>query len=166
MEKSLVHYEIDNVDIQLLNILQRDAFKPFTEIAKELYVSPGTVHVRMKKLMDAGIAKGAQIQIDLPKIGYDITAFIGVYLIKSDMYDSVVKALKKIPEIVSCHYTTGNYSLFLKIHCKDTQHLRSVLHDKIQKIEGINRTETLISLEESFVRNLEIPLQKTMYKKG
>lgn len=165
MDKQPSYYEIDNTDIQLLNILQRDAFTPFTEIAKELYVSPGTVHVRMKKLTDVGIAKSPQIQIDLPKMGYDITAFIGVYLNKSDMYDSVVKALKKIPEIVSCHYTTGNYSLFLKIHCRDTQHLRTVLHDKIQKIDGINRTETLISLEESFVRNLELPLIKENNKK-
>ncbi|HRN93687.1 MAG: Lrp/AsnC ligand binding domain-containing protein [Chitinophagales bacterium] len=165
MEKQLLDYEIDNTDIQLLNILQTNAFTPFTEIAKELYVSPGTVHVRMKKLTDAGIAKAPQIQIDLPKMGYDITAFIGVYLNKSDIYESVVKALKKIPEIVSCHYTTGNYSLFLKIHCRDTQHLRTVLHEKIQKIEGINRTETLISLEESFVRNLELPLKKTQHKK-
>lgn len=165
MEKHHADYEIDNTDIQLLNILQRNAFTPFTEIAKELFVSPGTVHVRMKKLIDAGIAKSPQIQIDLPKLGYDITAFIGVYLNKSDMYDSVVIALKKIPEIVSCHYTTGNYSLFLKIHCRDTQHLRTVLHDKIQKIDGINRTETLISLEESFVRNLELPLLKKTTKR-
>lgn len=165
MEKQLLDYEIDNTDIQLLNILQINAFTPFTEIAKKLYVSPGTVHVRIKKLTDAGIAKAPQIQIDLPKIGYDITAFIGVYLNKSDIYERVVKELKKIPEIVSCHYTTGNYSLFLKIHCRDTQHLRTVLHENIQKIEGINRTETLISLEESFVRNLELPLKLKQYKK-
>lgn len=165
MEKRHVDYEIDNTDIQLLNILQKDAFTPFTEIAKELYVSPGTVHVRMKKLTEYGIARAPQLQIDLPKMGYDITAFIGVYLNKSDMYDGVIKELKKIPEIVSCHYTTGNYSLFIKIHCRDTQHLRTVLHDKIQKIEGINRTETLISLEESFVRNLELPLLESIQKK-
>lgn len=159
-ENQASNYEFDNTDIQLLNLLMKDAFMPYTEIAKELYVSPGTVHVRMKKLTEAGIAHAPQIQVDLPKLGYDITAFIGVYLNKSDMYDAVVKALKKIPEIVSCHYTTGNYSLFLKMHCRDTQHLRTVLHDKIQKIEGINRTETLISLEESFSRSLQLNLKK------
>lgn len=165
IEKQPLNYFIDNTDIQLLNILQKNAFTPFTEIGRKLYVSTGTVHVRMKKLTDAGIAKPPQVQINLPLLGYDITAFIGVYLNKSDIYDSVVSALKKIPEIVSCHYTTGNYSLFLKIHCQDTQHLRTVLHDKIQKIEGIQRTETLISLEESFVRNMELPLIKNQRRK-
>jgi Lrp/AsnC family transcriptional regulator for asnA, asnC and gidA len=86
----------------------------------------------------------------------DITAFIGVYLIRSDSYDRVVKELKKIDEVLSCNYTTGNYSLFLKIVCRDTNHLREVLHDKIQKIEGISRTETLISLEESFSRQMKV----------
>jgi Lrp/AsnC family transcriptional regulator for asnA, asnC and gidA len=90
----------------------------------------------------------------------DVTAFIGVYLIRSDQYDKVVKELRKIHEVVSCHYTTGNYSLFLKIVCRDTQHLREVLHDKLQKIEGINRTETLISLDESFDRPLKIDIEE------
>ncbi|HRG89580.1 MAG TPA: Lrp/AsnC ligand binding domain-containing protein [Chitinophagales bacterium] len=156
-----LHYEIDNTDLQILNILMENAFTPYTEIGKKLYISPGTVHVRMNKMEKLGIVKAPQLQIDLGKLGMDITAFIGVYLIRSDMYDKVVTQLKKIDEVLSCNYTTGNYSLFLKIVCRDTQHLREVLHDKLQKIEGISRTETLISLEESFTRQIKIKQEKS-----
>jgi Lrp/AsnC family transcriptional regulator for asnA, asnC and gidA len=157
-----LNYEIDNTDLQILNILMENAFTPYTEIGKKLFVSPGTVHVRMNKMEKLGIVKPPQLQIDLTKLGMDVTAFIGVFLIRSDMYDRVVIELKKIDEVVSCNYTTGNYSLFLKIVCRDTQHLRIVLHDKIQKIEGISRTETLISLEESFHRPIKIKADKTV----
>jgi Lrp/AsnC family transcriptional regulator for asnA, asnC and gidA len=152
------NYEIDNLDLQILNLLMQNAFLPYTEIGKMLFVSAGTVHVRMNKMEKLGIVKNPQLQIDLSKLGLDITAFIGIYLIRSDEYERVVAELKKIDEVLSCNYTTGNYSLFLKIVCKDTQHLREVLHDKIQKIAGISRTETLISLEESFSRSLKIQL--------
>jgi len=155
-----LNYEIDNLDIQILNNLMEDAFIPYTELGKKLFVSAGTIHVRMAKLQKLGIVNSPRLQVDLNKLGMDVTAFIGVYLIRSDMDDKVVKELKKIPEIISCHYTTGNYSLFLKIICRDTQHLRIVLHDRLQKIEGISRTETLISLEESFDRPLQIEVPK------
>lgn len=155
-----LHYEIDNTDLQILNILMENAFTPYTEIGKKLYISPGTVHVRMNKMEKLGIVRNPQLQIDLTKLGMDITAFIGVYLMRSDLYDKVVTQLKKIDEVISCNYTTGNYSLFLKIVSRDTQHLREVLHDKIQKIEGISRTETLISLEESFNRQIRIKVEK------
>jgi Lrp/AsnC family transcriptional regulator for asnA, asnC and gidA len=112
----------------------------------------------MAKMEKLGIVKSPRLQVSLNKLGMDVTAFIGVYLIRSDLYDKVVKELKKIPEVISCHYTTGNYSLFLKIICRDTQHLREVLHDKLQKIDGISRTETLISLDESFDRPLHIDM--------
>jgi Lrp/AsnC family transcriptional regulator for asnA, asnC and gidA len=155
-----LNYEIDNLDLQILNILMEDAFVPYTEIGKKLFVSAGTIHVRMAKMEKLGIVKAPRLQIDLAALGMDVTAFIGVYLIRSDQYDKVVKELRKIHEVVSCHYTTGNYSLFLKIVCRDTQHLREVLHDKLQKIEGINRTETLISLDESFDRPLKIDIEE------
>ena len=151
-----LHYEIDNTDVQILNILLENAFIPYTEVGKKLFISPGTVHVRMNKLEKLGIVKNPQLQVNLSKLGMDVTAFIGVFLVRSDMYDKVVTQLKKIDEVLSCNYTSGNYSLFLKIVCRDTQHLREVLHDKIQKIEGISRTETFISLDESFHRPLKI----------
>jgi len=160
-----LNYEIDNLDLEILNILMDDAFTPYTEIGKKLFVSPGTIHVRMAKMQKLGIVKSPRLQIDLNKLGMDVTAFIGVYLIRSDMYDKVVKELKKIPEVISCHYTTGNYSLFLKIICRDTQHLRVVLHDRLQKIDGISRTETLISLDESFDRPIQIEVPGEEKKK-
>ena len=148
------NYEIDNVDLKILNILMEDAKIPYTEVAKRVFVSGGTVHVRMKKLEEMGIVTGTTLKMDYSKLGFDVTCFMGIYLLKSSLYDSVVNNLKKIPEIVKVHYTTGNYNIFIKIHCKDTRHLKDVLYDKIQKVEGIERTETFISLEESLNRHL------------
>ena len=148
--------EIDKLDLEILSLLMEDAQMPFTEIAKKVFVSGGTVHVRMKKLASMGVLKGSQLTIDHTQLGYDVTAFIGIYLVKSSMYDEVVEALKQIPEVIGCNYTTGNYSMLAKILCRDTNHLKEVLHDKIQNIGGINRTETLISLEESINRPLKL----------
>ena len=136
----------------------QDAKKPYTEVAKKAFVSGGTVHVRMSKMEEAGIVEKTTLKVNYAKLGYDITAFIGIFLQKSALYEQVMTALKEIPEVVSIHYTTGNYSMFVKIHCKDTNHLKLVLHDKIQQIEGIERTETMISLEESLDRNLNLSL--------
>ena len=148
------NYEIDNIDLKILSILTEDAKIPYTEVAKKVFVSGGTVHVRMRKLEEMGIVTGTTLSMDYSKLGYDITAFLGIYLEKSSMYDSVLQRLRAIPEIVKIHYTTGTYNLFIKIHAKDTKHLKSVLHDKIQKVEGIERTETMISLEESLNRHI------------
>lgn len=152
------HIEIDQLDKQILSILMRNAKRAYTDIANELFVSGGTIHVRMKKLEDAGIVKGYNLSINPGKLGYDITAFLGIYLDKSSLYNTVTKELEKIPEIVAAHYTTGIYSIFAKIVCRDTEHLRMVLHDKIQPIAGIQRTETFISLDESIDRPLNIGL--------
>ena len=148
--------EIDKLDKQILSILMRNAKKPYTDIAKQLYVSGGTIHVRMKKMEDAGIVKGYSLNVDPASLGYDITAFLGVYLDKSSLYDDVADELEEIPEVIAAHYTTGLYSIFATIVCRDTKHLREVLHDKIQKIEGIQRTETFISLQESINRPIDI----------
>jgi len=147
---------IDDIDRQILSILMENSNTSYTEIAKKLFVSSGTVHVRMTKLKEMGIVTGANLTIDHTKLGYDVVAFLGVFLEKSSLYDGVSERLKLIPEIVSAHYTTGNYGIFVKIICKDTNHLREVLHGKIQKIQGIQRTETFISLEESINRPLSI----------
>ncbi len=150
------NYEIDNVDLKILSLLMDDAKIPYTEIAKKVYVSGGTVHVRMKKLEEMGVVTGTTLNMDYAKLGYDVTCFLGIYLQKSSLYDEVVEMLQDIPEIVKIHYTTGNYNIFIKIHCRDTRHLREVLHDKIQKVEGIERTETFISLEESLNRHINL----------
>jgi Lrp/AsnC family transcriptional regulator for asnA, asnC and gidA len=150
------NYEIDNTDLKILEILTQDAKKPYTEVAKKVYVSQGTVHVRMNKMEEAGIVERTTLRLNYSRLGYDITAFIGIYLQKSALYEKVLNELKKIQEITNIHYTTGNYSMFVKIHCRDTNHLKEVLHDKMQQVEGIERTETMISLEESLDRNLKL----------
>lgn len=148
--------QIDKLDKQILSMLMKDATIPYTEIAKELVVSAGTIHVRMKKLIETGVVLGSHLQINPAKAGYDICAFLGIYLDKGSEYHEAVTRLKKIPEIVELHYTTGIYSMFAKIVCRDTQHLREVLNEHIQPIKGVQRTETFISLEESIKRQVEI----------
>lgn len=147
---------LDEIDLKILSILMKDAKTPYTDIAKKLFVSSGTVHVRMKKMEEMELIKSFNLQLNYQKFGYDITAFLGIYLNKSSQYDIVAKALEAIPEIVDVHYTTGNYSMFVKLICKDTEHLRQILMDKIQKIEDITRTETFISLKESINRPVKI----------
>jgi Lrp/AsnC family transcriptional regulator, regulator for asnA, asnC and gidA len=145
---------LDKLDFQIIQEMMNNAEVSYADLGKKLFVSGGTIHVRIKKLEDLQIVKGRKLAVDLKLLGYDVIAFIGVYLEKSSLYDAVVKELKKIPQIVRVNYTTGNYSMFVEIVCKDIQQLRFVLHDELQKIKGIERTETFISLEESFNRGV------------
>lgn len=146
--------DFDKLDYQIINEMMETAEISYADLGKKLFVSGGTIHVRIKKLQEAGIVKGTRLNADLKAMGYDVIAFIGIYLEKSSLYDTVVNELKKIPQIVRLNYTTGNYSMFAEIVCKDIGQLRMVLHDELQKIKGIERTETFISLEESFKRNV------------
>src|SRR4026209_1086696 len=147
---------IDKLDLQIIQHLMQDANISYADLGKKLFVSAGTIHVRIKKLQDHNIVSGTRLHVDLKKLGYDVIAFIGIYLEKSSLYDVVAKDLQKIPEIVRMNYTTGNYSIFAEIVCKDISQLRKVLHDELQKIKGIERTETFISLDESFSRNIKV----------
>ena len=147
---------IDKLDLQIIQQLMSDASVSYADLGKKLFVSAGTIHVRIKKLQESGIITANRYDVDLKKMGYDVIAFIGIYLEKSSLYDSVAKDLKKIPEIVRMNYTTGNYSIFAEIVCKDIAQLRTILHDELQKIKGIERTETFISLEESLNRNVKV----------
>ena len=147
---------LDKLDLQIIQAMMEDAEVSYADLGKQFFVSGGTIHVRIKKLEELGIVKGKRLAVDLKVLGYDIIAFIGIYLEKSSMYDNVAQALKNIPQVVRVNYTTGNYSMFVEIVCKDMQQLRFVLHDELQNIKGIERTETLISLEESFSRNVKI----------
>lgn len=147
---------IDKLDQQIVQQVMLDASLSYAELGKKLFVSAGTIHVRIKKLQEAGILKAIRYEADLKLLGYDVIAFIGIYLEKSSLYDSVAKELKKIPGIVRMNYTTGNYSIFAEIICRDISELKLILHDELQKIKGIERTETFISLEESLKRNVKI----------
>lgn len=147
---------IDKLDLQIIQEMLENADTPYAELGKKLFVSGGTIHVRIKKLEEFGIVRGKRLSVNIKKLGYDITAFIGIFLEKSSMYDAVAKELEKIPEIVRLNYTTGNYSMYAEVVCKDIDQLRFVLHDELQKIKGIERTETLISLVESFNRSVQV----------
>jgi Lrp/AsnC family transcriptional regulator for asnA, asnC and gidA len=156
MENRSQNFELDNLDIQILSILMEDATIPYTEIAKKLIVSGGTIHVRMKKMQDMEIIKGSHLIIDPQKIGYDVCAFLGIFLEKGSQYKDAVESLRNVKEIVELHYCTGLYSMFAKIVCRDTNHLRHVLNEDIQAVKGIQRTETFISLEESIKRQITL----------
>ena len=147
---------IDKLDLQIINAMMNDAETSYAELGKRLFVSAGTIHVRIKKLEELKVIIGKKMDINIKLLGYDCKAFVGIFLEKSSLYDNVAKELKKIPEIVRLDYITGNYSMFIEIVCKDISQLRKVLHDDLQKIKGIERTETFISLQEGFNRKLPL----------
>jgi len=147
---------LDEIDLKILNLLLRDAKMTYQEIGKSLFVSQGTVHVRVKKMIENGVIIGSKIIVDHQLLGIGVNAFIGIYLSKSSSYAQVIKHLKKISEVVEVHYVTGIYSILAKIACKDTMHLRDVLSEKVQAIKGIQRTETLISLDQCVNRPLSL----------
>ncbi|MEJ2006106.1 MAG: Lrp/AsnC ligand binding domain-containing protein, partial [Cyclobacteriaceae bacterium] len=116
--------------------------------------SSGTVHLRMKKMMDAGMVKGTTLSMDYAKMGWTVSAFIGIHLEKSSMFDEVYSILESIPEIVKIHYTTGKFNMFIKLHARNNRHLKDILHDQIESIEQIQRTETFLTLEEMLNRHI------------
>ena len=149
------HYELDELDRKILALLMENAKRPYTELGAKLFVSGGTIHVRMNKLIAAGVVKGQTLMVDHTRLGYDVSAFLGIYLKGSGLYNQAAEYLKGIQEIVSAHYTTGVYSIFAKVICRDTDHLRDVLQ-RIQAFDGIQRTETFISLEETIDRPVQV----------
>src|SRR6516225_3544616 len=136
---------LDKLDLQIIHEMMDNAEISYADLGKKLYVSGGTIHVRIKKLEEIGVVKGTKLNVDLKQLGYDVIAFIGIYLEKSSLYDTVARELRKIPQIVRLNYTTGNYSMFAEIICRDIQQLRFVLHDELQKIKGIERRDIYFS---------------------
>jgi Lrp/AsnC family transcriptional regulator for asnA, asnC and gidA len=143
---------LDDLDFKILAKLVENGQMPYTDVAKQLFVSSGTIHVRMKKMEEMGIVKGARLMLDYRKLGMGLTAFLGVLLERNEAYDEAVKHLSGILEVVEVHFTTGPYSIFCQIACKDTDHMRQVLQDKIHKIPGIVRAEVFVSLDEPVKR--------------
>jgi len=148
--------QIDSLDKKILSLITKNARIPFLEVARECKVSGAAIHQRIQRLMNIGVIKGSEFIINPSKIGYHTCAFMGIFLKKASMFDKVVDMLESIPQIVECHYTTGQYAIFIKIYAKNNEHLKSILHDKLQSITGISATETIISLEESFKRQIPI----------
>ena len=147
---------IDGLDKIILKALTDDARKSINEIAKTAGISGAAVHQRLKKLESVGLISGSQLVINPKVLGYKTMAFIGIYLDKAIRNPEAVKQLKKIPEVIECHYTTGNWSILIKILCEDNQHLMNVLNHKVQTIEGVSRTETFISLNQQIKRQIQL----------
>lgn len=139
--------QIDSLDRKILSILIKDARTPFLEVARECNVSGAAIHQRVQRLIRLGVISGSQFILEPKKLGYHTCAYIGIFLENASLFNDVSEKLLKIPEITQCHYTTGQYSMFIKVYTKDNEHLKDVLADKIQAINGISRTETFISLD-------------------
>lgn len=147
---------LDDLDLQILDVLIKDSRTPYLEIARQCHVSGGTIHVRMKKMEEMGIIKGTKLIIDNSKLGYDVCCFIGIFLEKASSFDIALAQMSNIPEIVELHYTTGQYSIFLKVICKSINDLQNLLRTKIQAVDGIQRTDTFISLFQPIDRNIQL----------
>ena len=139
---------LDEIDHQILDILIENARTPFTDIAKQLLVSAGTIHVRVKKMEEGGIILGSSLTVDYEKLGYAFIAYVGIFLEKTHQTKFVLERLNLIPNVTVAHITTGKFNIFCKIRAKDTNHAKNIIF-KIDDIDGISRTETMISLEES-----------------
>ena len=148
--------QLDELDLQILDLLIKDCRTPYLEIARICHVSGGTIHVRMKKMEELGIIKGTRILLNLPKLGYDVCCFVGIYVDKTSSFDSVFDELSRIKEVVELHLTTGNYTIFAKVVCKNISDLQDILLNKINSISGIQRTDTIISLDQPVDRNITI----------
>jgi len=147
---------LDELDYQILDILIKDSWTPYLEIARQCHVSGGTIHVRMNKMQEMGLIKGTKLILDTSKLGYDVCCFIGIFLDKASSYPDVLEQLREIKEIVELHYTTGAYSVFIKVICKSIPNLQDLLMNKLQVISGIQSTDTFITLSQPIDRSISL----------
>lgn len=151
----MAHHNLDSLDKKILKLIAEDARMPFLEVARVCNVSGAAIHQRIQKLSNQGVLKGSKFNIDPEKIGYETCAFIGINLKHPENFDEVVEKLKRIPEIVECHYTTGDYDMFMKIYALNNHHLLNIIHDNLQPL-GLSCSETIISFNSAFCRQLPI----------
>ena len=151
----MAKYNLDYLDKKILRMISEDARIPFLEVARACNVSGAAIHQRIQKLQTLGIIKGSQFILDPEKIGYETCAYIGLYLKDPSRFDEVVEELRKIPEVVECHYTTGGFDMFIKIYTRNNHHLLTLIHHKLQPL-GLSRSETIISFNAAINRPLVI----------
>lgn len=149
------HHNLDSLDKKILHLIAEDARIPFLEVARACNVSGAAIHQRIQKLTSLGVLKGSQFVIDPEKIGYETCAYIGLFLKNPEKFDEVVEALRQIPEVVECHYTTGGFDMFIKIYAFNNHHLLNIIHDKLQPL-GLSRSETIISFNAAINRQLPL----------
>tara|TARA_B100000575_G_scaffold207986_1_gene169313 strand:- start:523 stop:966 length:444 start_codon:yes stop_codon:yes gene_type:complete len=147
---------MDSIDCRIINFLRINAKIPIAELAEQIGISGAAIHKRIKKLEKKKIFTGSQVNINPKKVGFTTLAFVGIYLEKAVDVNFAIKKLNKIEEITECHYTTGDWSILIKIYCKDNQHLMKLLNERIQAIKGVSRTETFISLDQQISRQIRI----------
>jgi Lrp/AsnC family transcriptional regulator for asnA, asnC and gidA len=155
LQIKMASQKMDRLDKQILKLIAEDARIPFLEVARACNVSGAAIHQRIQKLTNMGILKGSQFVIDPEKIGYETCAYIGLNLRNPEKFDLVVEELKQIPEVVECHYTTGDFDMFIKIYAVNNHHLLNIIHDKLQPL-GLARSETIISFNSAINRQLPI----------
>jgi Lrp/AsnC family transcriptional regulator for asnA, asnC and gidA len=148
--------QIDGIDKKILRFLMADARTPILEIARKIGISGAAIHQRLRKLEKSGLLAGSKFVINPRALGFTTMAYIGIYLDKAMSNPYAVKELEKIPEVLECHYTTGNWSILVKVLCQDNEHLMQLLNKKIQQIEGVSRTETFISLDQQIDRQIQV----------
>lgn len=149
---------LDQIDLHILDIITKNARIPFKDVATEVGVSRAAVHQRVNRMIEMKVITGSGYYIDPRKVDYKTCTYVGVFLEKGSFYEGVAAKLGEIEEIVECHYITGTYAVFVKVYARDNEHLKEILSDRIQKIQGISSTETFISLEETFKRQVPIIL--------
>lgn len=151
----MAYQKLDKLDKQILRMIAEDARVPFLEVARACNVSGAAIHQRIQKLTSMGILRGSKFIIDPEKIGYETCAYIGLNLKNPESFDEVLNKLKEIPEVVECHYTTGDFDMFIKIYAINNHHLLNIIHDKLQPL-GLSRSETIISFNSAISRQLPI----------
>lgn len=149
------HQQLDKTDLQILRKLAEDGRKPYLEIARELGVSGAAIHQRLQRLTARGVVQGTECQISLSALGYDTCAYIGILLNDPTTYEKIIAQLEKIPEVVECHFTTGQYDMFIKVVARNNNHLLQIIQTHFQRLEA-TRTETIISFKEVFKRQVPI----------
>jgi len=151
----MAQHELDELDEKILRMIVTNARIPFLEVARKCDVSGAAIHQRVQKLLNLGVVKGSEFVVDAEKIGYETCAFVGIFLTSPSTFDYVVQELEKIPEVVECYYTTGQYDLLIKVYAKNNKDLLRIIHSELQPL-GLSRTETLISFKDAFRKKLPI----------
>ncbi|MGM9714043.1 MAG: Lrp/AsnC family transcriptional regulator [Prevotella sp.] len=152
--------KIDTLDKKILNILSKNARMPFKDVAAECGVSRAAIHQRVQRLIEIGVILGSSFNINPKSLGYATCTYVGITLERGNMYREVAQQIAMIPEVVECHYTTGSYTMLIKLYARDNEQLMELLNDKLQNINGVVSTETLISLEQSIKREVPVSTEE------
>ena len=155
----MAHHDLDELDEKILSMIVENARVPFLEVARACNVSGAAIHQRVQKLTNLGVVKGSEYIVDPEKLGYETCAFVGLFLTSPSTFDFVVKELEKIPEVIECYYTTGQYDLLIKVVAKNNKDLLRIIHSELQPL-GLARTETLISFKDAFKKRFPISIRE------